>query len=215
MKIIILFLCCVALLASCRHTETEYYPNGKVKSVIHYKNKKEDGLSVYYREDGSKALEIEMKNGRKNGKMVRWFSNNVPETTAYYQNDSLEGDFVEYDRKGFPLTRIEYHNGRKEGAYFSWHDRDLVREKGYFKNDLYDGEWEYYDRRGVLVGEASFSMGSGVLTGYDPFGNILQTSHYENNMKNGAEVHYASNGDTAIIIQYKNDRILSIDTLKK
>ena len=215
MKKLMLLCCCLVLLTSCYHTETDYYPNGAVKSVIRYKNKKEDGLSVYYREDGSKALEIEMKDGKKNGKLVRWFSNNVPESVAYYRNDSLEGNLTIYDRKGFPLTQIEYHDGKKEGAYFSWHARDVIREKGFFKNDLYDGEWEYYDKRGVMVGEAAFRMGEGLQTGYDAFGNLLQTTHYAHNMKNGEEIHYASNGDTLVIIQYKDDRILSIDTLKK
>ncbi|MBQ7489662.1 MAG: toxin-antitoxin system YwqK family antitoxin [Bacteroidales bacterium] len=216
MKILRLFtyiLPIFVLISSCSRTKTEYYPDGTVKSVIHYKGGKENGLMTYYRSDGGKALEVMMKDGKKDGKLTRWYLNGAIEDISYYKNDSLHGPQSLYDMQGHPTLYIEYSNGKKNGAYRSWHQNEMVKEEGGFKDDLYDGDWEYYDNRGVLVGEAHFSAGAGEQTAYDSFGNLLRVTTYSRNLKNGAEKYYNGAGEVVKTITYKDDRIVSIDTL--
>ncbi len=216
MKIIHLFIYIILfvfLFSSCTNTKKEYYADGSVKSVIHYKNGKEDGLMTYYRADGGKALEVMMKDGKKEGKLTRWYLNGAIEDISYYKNDSLHGSQSLYDMQGRPTLYIEYENGKKNGAYKSWHQNEMLKESGSFKDDLYDGDWEYYDKRGVLVGEAHFKDGAGEQSAYDSFGNLMRVTSYSNNMKNGAETYYSSTGDVVKTIIYKDDRIVSCDTV--
>ncbi|MCQ2286408.1 MAG: toxin-antitoxin system YwqK family antitoxin [Bacteroidales bacterium] len=202
----------ILTIASCTRVETEYYPNGAIKSEITFKGKKENGPTIYYRQDGGKALEINMKNGKREGKLTRWFTNGMVEDISYYQNDSLDGIQTIYNMQGETVTRIEYKNGKKNGEYTSWHSRDLIKESGHFKNDFFDGKWEYFDKRGILVGEAEFKEGSGIQTAYDANGNIMRTTTYAHNLKNGPEKHFDKSGNIIETIHFQEDRIVSIDS---
>ena len=207
-----IYILSLLLFFSCTRTKTEYYPDGSVKSVIHYRNGKEDGLTTYYRADGGRALEVTMKAGKKEGKLTRWYTNGAVEDISYYMNDSLHGSQSIYDMQGSQTVYIEYSNGKKNGAYKSWHSREMIKEEGHFKNDMFDGHWDYYDKRGVLVGEADFVEGSGTQTAYDATGNIMRTTSYSKNLKNGKEIYYAPSGNIIKTITYKDDRIISVDS---
>lgn len=209
----LILLSLLLICSSCTRTKKEYYSDGSVKSVINYKNGKENGPAVYYRRDGGKALEVMMKNGKKEGKLTRWFTNGVVEDISYYKNDSLHGAQTIYNMQGKPTLYIEYENGKKNGDYRSWHPQDMIKESGHFKNDMYDGKWEYYDKRGVLVGEADFSEGSGTQSAYDQYGNLMRVTTYSKNLKNGKETYYNSAGKITKTIVYEDDRIISIDTV--
>ena len=208
-----IYLISVIFLASgCTKTKEEHYPNGKIKSEIEYRFGKENGKMIYYDENyGTKTLEIHMKKGKKDGKLTRYFANGNIETEAIYKNDIQEGKEIVYDIRGNKIVETTFLHGVKNGPYISWHEKEMIREKGNFLNDKFDGQWLYYDERGVLVGEGNFSKGNGILISYDSSGNLSRKSTYKNNLKNGPEIYFATNGDTSKILYFQNDRIKSID----
>ena len=196
-------------LYSCLRSKTEYHVNGVVKSEVGYKGKKEHGIAIYYRTDGTRELEVNMKNGKKEGKMTRWFNDgHKVEYEANYKNDLLDGAEILYDRKGFKTMETHYKEGKKHGYYASWHNRDALKEEGHFWNDWYDGEWHYYDFRGFPVGEAFFEKGSGEQIAYDTYGHLMQITSYKENKKNGKEILFSPQGDTLSITVFENDRII-------
>lgn len=200
------------LLHSCKEVKEEYYPNGHLKSRIEYRSGKEHGKIIFYDEGyGTPNLVMTMKNGKKHGQLTRYFFNGNIETSAYYNNDIQEGVESIYDLKGNKIMESHYERGLRHGPYTSWHEKNMIREKGAFKNDKFDGEWVYYDERGLLVGEGNFTEGTGTQTAYDQNGNIMRVTHYVNNMKNGDEIHFHSNGDTLKVVTYLDDRISKID----
>ena len=71
--ILILATAIIALAAtSCKHTETTYYPDGRTESVIQYKGKKEHGKTIYYYQNPNTVeMEVEMRNGKRNGEFRR------------------------------------------------------------------------------------------------------------------------------------------------
>jgi antitoxin component YwqK of YwqJK toxin-antitoxin module len=209
-KIELSFILLSLLFTACTHKEVTYHPNGTVRSIIEYKGKKEHGLSVYYRDDGSKKLEIQLINGKKEGKMTRWFTGQKVESESFYKNDLLDGIERIYNRQGELITEIHYKEGKKNGYYASWHARGLLKEEGAFYDDLFDGEWHYFDKRGFPVGEASFYKGNGTLIAYDEEGNLMKITHYVQNLKDGIEIEFASNGDTIKKTTYQQDRIIAI-----
>lgn len=209
-KIKLTFLLFSLLFTACTHTETTYHPNGAVRSIIEYKGKKEHGLSIYYRHDGSKILEVQLLKGKKEGKMTRWFTGQKVEAESYYKNDLLDGTERIYNRQGELITEIHYKKGKKNGYYTSWHSRNVLKEKGAFYNDLFDGEWHYFDKRGFPVGEASFDKGNGTLIAYDEKGNLMKITHYVQNKKEGDEIEFTNKGDTIKKTTYQQDRITAI-----
>lgn len=207
----ILLIISILAFSSCTKVEKTYHPNGALKSEISYCWNKEHGITRYYHNNGRKELEVTMKHGKREGKLMRWYNGGQIESISYYKNDSLNGVQTNFDRMGRKMTAITYKNGKKHGSYTSWHDGEIVKEQGFFADDLYDGDWEYFDKRGFPVGEAHYERGSGTLTGYDPHGNILRTTSYQNNMKNGEQIDYLPNGEIAKKTIFKDDRIVSVE----
>ena len=205
------------LCSSCTHTETTYYPDGNIQSVIQYKGKKEHGKTVYYYQRPNRGLnavemEVEMKNGKRNGEFRRYFRNGQLDTHCVYENDSIEGLEVMYTANGCKSQEYTYVHGRKNGPHKAYHLDGSIKIEGGFHNDLFDGPWNYYDERGVLVGEGQFKDGDGEVTFYDKNGLKERTTHYKNNKKDGPEVYYTPSGDIYREITFKEDRILSDKT---
>ena len=205
----IIALICVG----CSHTETTYYPNGKTQSVIQYRGKKEHGKTVYYyQRPNTVEIEVEMKNGKRNGEFRRYFRNGLLDTYCVYVNDSIEGLEVMYAANGCKSQEYTYVHGRKTGPHKAYHLDGSLKTEGGFNNDLFDGPWNYYDERGVLVGEGQFKDGNGEVTFYDKNGLKSRTTHYKNNKKDGPEVYYTPSGEISRQIIFKEDRIVSDKT---
>lgn len=204
----------VALLcAGCTHTETTYYPDGRTQSIIQYKGKKEHGKTVYfYHSPNSVEMEVEMKNGKRNGEFRRYFKNGLLDTYCVYENDSIEGVEVMFLANGCKSQETTYLHGRKNGPHKAYHLDGSVKLEGGFKNDLFDGTWNYYDERGVLVGEGEFHDGDGELTFYDKNGLPARTTRYKQNKKDGAEDYFTPSGQIYRQIIFKQDRIQSDQT---
>ena len=210
-KHIFLSLLIIFLFVSCKKRVIEYYQNGHLKSVIEYRNGKEDGMTVYYDDDYERpVLEIMMKNGKRNGKMTRYFFNGNIEVQAYYKDDMQQGVYQEYDLQGNPIIECYYVDGKKTGAYTTYHEKGMVKEKGAFQDDLFDGKWEYFDARGLPVGEGEFDRGTGCLTAYDQNGRRSRITHYKDNMKDGEDIFFTPNGDTLKVVTYAKDHIQSL-----
>ena len=69
--------------------------------------------------------------------------------------------------------------------------------------------------RGFCIGEGEFQKGTGVHTAYDGNGNLMRITHYKDNLKDGAEISFASNGDTIQHLIFKEDHIIEtlLDTI--
>lgn len=211
----ILLIIIIFTFHACTHTETEYHPNGAVKSIITYKGKKEHGLMTYYRVDGVKELEINMVNGKKEGEMTRWFNANNIESKTHYKNDLKDGVEILYSIDGYKIMETSYKEGKKHGYYATWHNKDQIKEEGAFWNDLFDGQWNYYDQRGFPVGEANFNKGAGEQIAFDLQGNLMQITTYRDNKKNGKEIEFNPKGDTIRITIFENERILDQQEFKQ
>jgi antitoxin component YwqK of YwqJK toxin-antitoxin module len=213
-RFIIAILAVVAMvLVSCTHTETTYYPDGRTQSIIQYRGKKEHGKTVYfYRNPNTVEIEVEMKNGKRNGEFRRYFINGLLDTYCVYKNDSIEGVEVMYMANGCKSQETTYLHGHRNGPHKAYHIDGSLKLEGGFKNDLFEGPWTYYDERGVLVGEGEFHDGTGQVTFYDKNGLPKLVSHYKNNKKDGKELYYTPSGSVYREIVFKEDRIVSDQT---
>ncbi len=206
---LIAFLAAITL-SSCTKTEKSYYPDGRLQSIIHYKFGKEHGKSVYmFRSPNTVEIEVEMKNGKRNGHFYRYFENGNLETHCIYVNDSIEGVETMFLPNGEKRQETTYVRGKKNGPHLEYHVNGQLKAECGFKNDLFDGKWTYYDDRGVVVGEGQFNAGDGELTYYDERGNVSEVIHYRNNQKDGKESYYTPSGKIYKEITYKEDRIVS------
>lgn len=208
----ILTIIVLTFATSCTKVEKSYYPNGRLESKIGYRSGKEHGKTIYYNDYTQlPVLVVEMRKGKKEGKLYRYFPYGQLKSEENYVNDLLDGAETIYDAKGYPLSETHFVKGVKNGSYTTWHDRNMIKEKGSFKDDKFDGEWEYYDERGFMVGEGSFENGTGFITAYDQLGNLQRRTHYVDNMKEGDDVFYQPNGEVEKVVTYNQDRIVEIN----
>ncbi|MDR1758434.1 MAG: toxin-antitoxin system YwqK family antitoxin [Bacteroidales bacterium] len=196
---------------SCTRIQEDFYPDGSLQSRIPYRLGKENGVATYYKKNRAfPYLEITMKNGKKEGKAIQYFFNGHIEMESFYLHDSLHGLETIYDKDGQKLSEVSYVHGKKDGIYRSWYANNVLHVDGRYKQDLFDGEWHIFDERGLLVGEGTFNMGKGQQITYDLNGNLKYMTTYDNNMKNGQEVHFTPKGDTLKVIFFQDDHIMSV-----
>lgn len=197
-------------LTCCTKTERTYYPNGQIRSVIHYRGGRETGKSLYYYEfPNTLEIEVEMKKGKRNGEFSRYYENGFLDTHCIYVNDSIEGVETMYLGNGVKSQQYTYVRGRKNGPHTAYHLNGEVKVEGNFKNDMFDGDWHYYDERGVPVGDGHFDCGTGNVSFYAPTGYLVRTTSYVDNKKDGKELYYTSQGEVYREIVFKQDRIVS------
>jgi antitoxin component YwqK of YwqJK toxin-antitoxin module len=173
-----------------------YYENGKLKSEGNRKNMDLDSLWVFYNENGVRILDVNYKDGKKNGlkttyvdqEMIReMFKNDVKDGyTRYYYPDGkvkMEIPFVkgleqgfgkEYSKEGDIITLIEY----KRGFVI---DRLKINRRDH--NNLKQGRW------------------------YSFYGNgsIHVEGNYQDDLKDGYFKIYAENGDLISVDKYVKD----------
>lgn len=203
----------IFIFASCTKTEENYYPSGKIRSVIHYRGGMESGKSLYYYEfPNTLEIEIEMKKGKRNGEFNRYYENGQLDTHCTYVNDSIEGIETMYTANGRKSQQYTYLHGKKNGPHTAYHLSGDVKIQGSFKNDMFDGDWHYYDERGVPVGDGHFDCGTGSVSFYDPEGRLARTTFYVDNKKDGKETYYTPSGSIYKEIIFEQDRIVSIKT---
>jgi len=107
--------------------------DGKLISDETYRKGVLNGLSrTYYPETGNVAESIEFKNGKKQGKLRKYFPEGNIMTEGTYVDDQLDGEFTLY----FP-----------DGS---------TQLKGQYKNGIQIGQWHYFDEQGNEISESEF-----------------------------------------------------------
>ncbi len=212
MKKIVTLVIVSLLFISCTEVKKEYYPSGKVKSETEMKGGKEHGTVIVYHEKTHPIMmKYQMKNGVKDGSFEKFYFDGSCEYQAFYVDGKLEGKEVMFDKDGGIVYEANYKNGLKDGPYSTYHSKGMLKEKGAFKNDLWEGEWLYYDENGMIVGDATFTGGTGALHAYNENGNLVLSTEYVANVKNGKEISFANNGDTLKEVIFENNKIVEVD----
>jgi len=191
-------------------TATYYYPNGNLRSVIHYKNDLEEGVSEFYNSDGTIISDVEMKAGKKEGRQRAYSPTGYREMECFFKNDLLDGVQSFYDNMGYKTAEITYANGLANGPYRTWHSKNTLQCEGGYKNGMMEGKWIYYDENEMVVGTGQFQNGTGVKKTYKN-GELYKETLYEKNHKEGDEKEYDYEGNVVRTVTFHEDRIVAID----
>jgi len=175
-----------------------FHENGVIKSEGLRTHFLLDSMWVFYNEMGNKILEINYKEGLKNGLQNTYkedevisemFENDVKNglTTHYFKNGSVKktipfekgrenGIAREFDAEGTIIMLIEYRNG-------SFVRREHINRKD--RNNNKQGVWKWFYEDGAVQSEG----------------------FYVNNLKNGFFKEYFPDGSLKSILKYVNDEI--------
>lgn len=205
LKIFIIFF---VVLFSCTRIEKEYYDDGKLKSEVETKNGKKNGRSIFYYSNGRKQMECQYSNDLLDGKLTRWTYKGKVELESNYTNGLRMGETRLYTSEGILQIIQNYKNDTLDGQISEFYPNGNLKMSGNYSLGLFTGEWLYYESNGLLVGKGLFQKGNGTLQSYFYGSNKIKSiTEYQNNIRNGKETIYNSDGSINLVRYFKNDLI--------
>lgn len=122
----------------------KYYENGELLSGTHkvkndnsiiiseryFRDGLENGVSLYYFDDGNKKEQRTYNMGFKDGTWLTWNKKGIITAEANYTNDLKHGRwYINYDN-GEKRYEMYYHKGKKVGVWLMWDENGkLISEK--------------------------------------------------------------------------------------
>ncbi len=112
-----------------------YYPDGKLKSVVNYKDGNVDGEAFFYYD---KSPETKMA-----------------ETT--FDDDLLNGVYTEYWQNGAIKAELNYEDGKLYGKAKYYYPNGKIKIEGKYKKGEKKGKWLFYDQKGNVIDKKRYS----------------------------------------------------------
>jgi antitoxin component YwqK of YwqJK toxin-antitoxin module len=144
-------------------------------------------VKIIYFPGSEKVMQrVELKNGKKNGHAVEYYSNGKIKARQYYVNDELDDTSAMYYPSGLLKSLQVYRNRMKHGC------------------------WKEYNKEGFMYSEIFFKEGSldSTSTEYTyRTRKILTRVTYKNGRKDGVEEQYYPNGKPKSKVYYNEGSI--------
>ena len=205
-----------------------YYQNGILKSEGNRKNYLLDSLWKFYDEEGKIVLEINYKEGKKNGYRTTYQGDE--KTKEYFENDVKQGYTYTFYKDGSIKMKIPFVNGLEEGVAKEYDPSGniiqlITYKKGYVvereRINRYDldslphGKWKWFYDDETLRMEGNFKHGlkNGYFKEYDHDGNLISATKYvdgekiekaEELVKLEVRTDYYPDGKVKVVGTYKD-----------
>ena len=199
-----------------------YYPSGKIRQIIPYRNGWKHGVSKIYDENGTVITLEEYYNdhmstreyinrvnekGEKNGTWKTFYPDGKLKEEEYYKNGVLDGAITLYSEKGFPISGRTYREGKviEEGPQIKvepidltsyWEDGVTIKRKGTYLDSIPTGSHYFFNREGKPEKRIDYIYGI----------RIREGSVDENSRRTGKWEIFSETGELRSTGNYVNDR---------
>jgi len=123
--------------------------DGTVKDTIHVSSGIANCTSTF--PDGTKARQINFRNGEIDGKFIEYHANGKVMESAEYQVGQIVGEHEEFYADGTPKQTTPYVAGLKHGEQIAYWNTGKVKEKRNFKFGEEQGLRTFHDQTGKLL----------------------------------------------------------------
>jgi antitoxin component YwqK of YwqJK toxin-antitoxin module len=197
---------------------TDYYPDGKIKTVGSYNNGIAEGVRREYNRDGtieqsyifSKGKIIGMgivdEKGLKQGKWTEFYENGTKKAEGSYKDNKKIGYWKFYYKNGKIEQEGEYNNkGNTEGEWKRYFENGNTLSISNFLDGLEEGPFVEYNDTGAIVAKGEFIEGEETgmwiynINGYKIQGN------YINGKRDGVWKETYPDGKTRFVGSYFDD----------
>ena len=103
-----------------------------------------------FKQNGRKALEVEYKNGKRDGIARFYYLNGNVMAKGNYKDDKKDGLSEFYVENGKILRKINYKNGIYNGEYTEYFENGNPLLRGILQNGKSVGNFEFYSENGKL-----------------------------------------------------------------
>jgi antitoxin component YwqK of YwqJK toxin-antitoxin module len=173
-----------------------FFETGKIKSEGNRKNFELDSLWIFYNEKGQRILDVNYRNGKKNG--IK---------TTYLEKETIREMFKDDSKEGY--TRYYYPDGKlkMEIPFVKGLEQGLAREYSTTGDIITLIEY----KRGFVIDRLRINRrdGNNLRQGrwytFYSNGNIHVEGNYQDDLKEGYFKEYAENGDLISVDKYMKD----------
>jgi antitoxin component YwqK of YwqJK toxin-antitoxin module len=204
----LMFFLAAFIFTSCREVKKEYYPDGKLKSIVHYRGGKYYGKATFFYPTGDKQLECFYKENLLQGPMISYYIYNKKKEVQNYDKGNLDGLSTVYYQDGGKLSETTYMNGVLNGPYLEYHSENRLKIQGQYLQGFFTGKWLYFDYGGDIVGDGQFVHGTGKQRSFYPDGKVSREIHFKDNQKEGEEIEYDQDGKISSLKIYSHDSLI-------
>jgi antitoxin component YwqK of YwqJK toxin-antitoxin module len=132
--------------------QEEWYPSGKLKGRVPWKQGREEGAAVFYHPDGRKSYEVFYREGKKTGLATVWHSNGQRQWQAAFRDGKTHGVWREWYADGKKRFEAAYDNGVLDGRATWWHANGRIQqERKYSAGKTLPGSVRAWNETGALV----------------------------------------------------------------
>jgi antitoxin component YwqK of YwqJK toxin-antitoxin module len=160
------------------------YTNGKKEIEINYKEGKKEGVQTSWDEKGNKRLEVNYKNGKSEGLLTTWYENGQKKGEVNYENGKLQGVGITWHENGKKRSELNY-NRKKNGLFTEWYENGKKKIEVNYKEGKKQGLEIIWYNNGKKKSEASYKDGEkhGLQTEWDEKGKKSETMWDKGNRK--------------------------------
>lgn len=136
-----------------------YYENGILMAEGKFVNQKKEGLWKYYinQESNSLVSSETYINGILNGESITYYTDSSKTAEiVFFKNGKKDGKLLKYFPDGTLMTESYYKDGFPDGTFNHYHMDGKIQIEGKYSNGIQVGEWKYFDETGNQVDEEEF-----------------------------------------------------------
>ena len=184
----------------------EYYEEGDIKSISHFKNHIPDGVFISYYPNGNMEEKYAYVNGQANGECFSYYENGKLEERYFLKNGEIDGEAFAYYPRGKLEVKDFFKDGKKEGESIFYHENGNIKQKSTFKNGKREGDLFIYFPSGKIRQTEKYINGKieGEVIEYYESGTIKEKAYFINDKQEKEHFFYDKKGKLIKTDIYKN-----------
>ena len=184
----------------------EYYEEGDIKTISHFKNDIPDGVFISYYPNGNIENKYAYVNGQANGECFSYYENGKLEERYFLKNGEIDGEAFAYYPSGKLRGKEVQKLGKREGESIIYHENGNIKQKSTFKNDKREGDLFIYFPSGKLRQTEKYINGKieGEVIEYYESGTIKEKAYFINDKQEKEHFFYDEKGKLIKTDIYKN-----------
>ena len=192
----------------------EFYPDGKISAIEHYKKGVRDGYCVFFYPSGDTFQTGQYCNGLPCGEWRTYYLENKLMKIYEYNDGQLEGNYVEFSENGQIVAQGYYHESLEEGIWIlNYGD---FRQQCRFIKGQPDGKCIGYYADSTIMFIENYSMGKkhGIQRYYNDKKKLIRKEVYREGVPHGKWKYYLDDGSLYLTLKFRKGRLVSIDGIK-
>jgi len=152
----LIFFFLIMLLVSCNRVQTDYYPNGNIRSEITMKRGHYHGRATFHYDDGTILMECTYVNDSLDGLMTRYYETGTRKEMMFYKKNRPDSIYRLWNPQEKLLVECFYRDSLLNGSYREFYNNGQIKSSGQYNHGQMEGQWLFYDQNGYIFKKENY-----------------------------------------------------------